>query len=74
MDKQIQPVRLPTRAVPVAREKDPKNELDVLTRDGIIAPVNCPTDWVSAFVAVRKTNGKIRLCIDPQAAEQGSET
>lgn len=66
MDKQIPPVRLPTRAVPVALEKDLKNELDALTRDGIIAPVNCPTDWVSAFVAVRKPNGKIRLCIDPK--------
>ena len=34
--------------------------------NGIIKPVQVPTDWTSAMVVVRKQNGKIRLCIDPK--------
>ena len=34
--------------------------------NGIIKPVQVPTDWTSAMVVVRKQNDKIRLCIDPK--------
>jgi len=36
-----------------------------MTVSKIIAPVQCPTDWVSSLVVVEKGN-KLRVCIDPK--------
>ena len=33
---------------------------------GILIPIDEPTDWVSQMTVVRKPNGKLHLCIDPQ--------
>ena len=33
---------------------------------GIIQKVDEPTDWISSIVYVRKSNGKLRLCLDPK--------
>ena len=43
-----------------------KEELARLTTEGVITPVTEPTAWVSAMVAVKKNNGKVRICIDPR--------
>ena len=43
-----------------------KEELDTLIRQGIIAKVDRPTDWVNSCVYVTKPNGKLRLCLDPK--------
>jgi hypothetical protein len=32
---------------------------------GLITKVSHPTDWVSTMVVARKSNGDIRICIDP---------
>ena len=37
-----------------------------MSKDKIIAPVETPTDWVSNLVVVKKTNNKLRLCLDPK--------
>ena len=44
-----------------------KLELDKLVREGILHKVDIsePIEWLNLFVCVRKTNGKIRLCLDP---------
>ncbi|KAK3706238.1 hypothetical protein QZH41_003700 [Actinostola sp. cb2023] len=36
----------------------------------ILTKVEAPTDWISAMVATKKRNGKIRLCIDPKPLNQ----
>ena len=41
-------------------------ELDKLVANKIIAPVTEPTEWISALLAVRKSNGDVRICIDPK--------
>ena len=43
-----------------------KEELARLTTEGKITPVTEPTAWVSVMVAVKKKNGKVRICIDPR--------
>ena len=40
--------------------------MDRLVEQEIISPVTYPTDWVNSFVCVTKSNGKIRLCLDPK--------
>ena len=44
-----------------------KLELDKLVKEGILHKVDIsePIEWLNWFVCVRKTNGKIRLCLDP---------
>ena len=36
-----------------------------MVEEGILTPVNGPTDWVSSMVTVVKSN-KLRICIDPK--------
>ena len=40
-------------------------ELKDLERRGMIRPVERSTHWISSMVAVRKPNGELRICIDP---------
>ena len=37
-----------------------------LESTGVIAQVNCPTDWVSSLVIAEKKNGSLKLCLDPR--------
>ena len=60
------PVVQPPRKAPVALREAVKEELARLITEGVIAPVTEPTAWVSAMVAVKKKNGKVRICIDPR--------
>ncbi len=66
IDPSVQPVQLPTRKVPLAVRDNLKKELDRLTDIGVIAPVDVPTDWISATVVTQKKDGRVRLCIDPK--------
>ena len=63
-DKSVTPVVHPPRRVPL--QKPLKYELDSLVSQGIISKVTQPTDWVNSCVCVTKSNGQIRLCLDPK--------
>ena len=54
------------RKCPIHMRDEIKSELDDMTENGIIRKVAEPTDWVSSIVYVRKSNGKLRLCLDPK--------
>ena len=43
-----------------------KMELDKLCKEGILHKVDIsePIEWLNSFVCVKKSNGKIRLCLD----------
>lgn len=43
-----------------------KKELKQMEREGIISPVSYPTSWVNNLQLVEKSNGKLRLCLDPK--------
>ncbi len=66
VDPSVPPVVHPPRRIPVSLKDKLKNELDSLVSQGIISPVTYPTDWVNSFVCVTKSNGNIRLCLDPR--------
>ena len=66
LDPNVSPVVHPPRRVPEALREPLKKELDSLVDQGIIAKVDEPTDWVNSLVCVRKSNGSLRLCLDPK--------
>ncbi len=66
IDETVKPVTLPVRKVPLAVKQPLKKEIECLVEKGVLEPVDVPTDWVSSMVVVKKSNGKIRLCIDPK--------
>ena len=66
IDRNVQPVQLPTRKVPIALREPLKHELDRFSNIGVIQKVDTPTSWISALVVTTKKNGKVRLCIDPK--------
>ena len=67
LDESVQPVRLPPRRVPLAVKDKLQAELEILSNMEIIAKVDDPTNWISSMVVTAKRNGKVRLCIDPEA-------
>ena len=65
-DKNVPPKILPCRKIPHAIHKSVKAEVDSLVANGILVPVEEPSEWVSQMAVVKKANGSIRICIDPQ--------
>ena len=36
-----------------------------MVKQGIIVPVDEPTDWVNSLVVKEKPNGSLKICLDP---------
>ena len=66
LDPSVPPVIQTPRKVPHAKHTQLKETLDKLERDGIIASVDEPTDWVHNLVITEKRNGSLRICLDPR--------
>ena len=66
VDSSVLPVVMPDRRVPIAFKTKLKEELDNMTKKGVITPVTEPTPWVSQLVVATKPNGNLRFCIDPK--------
>lgn len=66
VDETIKLVQIPPRRIPEALRKPLKEHLTELEQQGVIEKVVEATDWVSTVVVNKKSNGKIRLCLDPQ--------
>lgn len=66
VDDTVPPVKLPLRRVPVAIKLLLQQQLKSLEGLQVIETVNKPTDWVSSLLAFKKTNDKLRICIDPK--------
>ena len=64
-DPNVAPTVMPPCRLPVGVKEKLKNELDRLTQWKLISPIQEPTDWVSSMIAAKKTDGNIRLCVDP---------
>ena len=70
IDQNIIPVVTPARKIPIALLDKLKLELERMRRLDIIEPVNDPTEWVNPLIIVEKTNGKLRICLDPKHLNQ----
>ena len=62
----ITPVQILPRRIPKALKGNLKDHLAELEQQGVIEKVTQATDWVSAIVVNKKSDGKTRLCLDPQ--------
>lgn len=60
------PKAMPPRMVPQGIRGKLKKELERLEQEEIICRDNEPSEWLSPPVIVRKPDGTIRLCLDPQ--------
>ena len=59
------PLQLLPRKIPESLKQPLWDHLDELVKLNMVELVNCLTDWVSTIMVTTKTNGKIRLCLDP---------
>ncbi|PIK38375.1 hypothetical protein BSL78_24788 [Apostichopus japonicus] len=65
------PVIHAPRKIPIALRDKVKQELDrMVSIDVIISKVDYPTSWVNSMVVVQKTNGTLRICLDPRDLNQ----
>ena len=63
---EVQPIVQRPRRVPFAISKKLKEELSRLEKLNIIEKVMKPTEWVNSMVVAEKSDGSIRLCLDPR--------
>lgn len=55
------------KRIPLALLDRLRVELDQMVQDGIISPVDYPTDWVNNLQVVeRASGGRLRICLDPK--------
>ena len=66
LKEQYRPVQHPPRSVPVVIQSAHKVELNRLVKEGIITEVKEHTDWINSIVPVMKSNGSLRLCLNPK--------
>lgn len=59
------PRSVPSRRMPLKIKDKLKKTLELLTEKNIIIPIDEPADWVNNIVIVEKTDGSLRVCIDP---------
>ena len=63
-DPTVTPVAQPLRRTPFHIRKDVEHKLQQLADLDIIEDAEGPTPWVSPLVAVPKSSGEIRVCVD----------
>lgn len=66
IDENVEPIVKPPRRIPETVKAKLKEKLCILEKDGIISKVESPEGWVNNLVIVEKTDGSIRVCLDPQ--------
>ncbi|CAC5404775.1 unnamed protein product [Mytilus coruscus] len=69
VDDSSTPVVHPPRKVPVSLKGRIKTELDRMLKLGVIVRQKEPTAWVNSMATVVKSNGDVRICIDPISRE-----
>ena len=60
------PKALPARNIPIAIKSQVKTEIERQTTSGIPIPASEPTEWINQMAVVQKSNGQLRICLDPQ--------
>lgn len=63
LDENVVPRVHPHRKIPVTLRENLKTELNRMEK---VARIEEPTQWVNPIVIVEKSNGKLRICLDPR--------
>lgn len=66
LDDSIEPAQHSPRCVHVPLWELLRRTLSDLIQQGIVAPVQEPTQWISSMVLVPRKNGTLRICLDPK--------
>lgn len=66
LDENISPVVHPSRKIPFILHDQLKKQLDKMEELKVITKVSEPTDWVNSLVIAKKSNGQLRICLDPR--------
>ena len=66
LKEEAEPVVHATRKYPIHLKQDNKTELEKLESMDVITKITDPTDLVSSLVFSRKSNGQLRVCLDPK--------
>ena len=66
LKEQYRPMQYPPRSVSVAMQSAYKAELNRLVKEGITTEVKKHAEWINLIVPVMKSNGSLRLCLDPK--------
>lgn len=70
VDETVTPVVQVARRFPMSMEADVEQTIQELLEKQIIERVESSITWVSPLVPVRKSDGRIRLCVDMRAANK----
>ena len=73
LKEKYRPVQHPPRSVPVAMQSPYRAELNRLVKEGIITEVKEHAEWINLIVPVMKSNGSLRLCLDPKDLNKAIE-
>ena len=65
IDPTVKPSQNLPRRVPVATISAIQKKINQMIKEGILANVSESTDWISNMMAAKKSNGDLRICIDP---------
>ena len=64
-DPNILPIVHAQRKTPIPLKDEIKKSLEEMEALNVIRRVREPTDWVSSLTYIRKSNGELRICLDP---------
>jgi transposase InsO family protein len=65
LDSSVEPTIDGMRKIPFALRNKVKETLDHMEDIGVIEKQEGPTEWVSSMVVVEKSDGSLRICLDP---------
>ena len=71
VSKGTTPIIQPPRKYPVNIRDEIKEELNRMEDLKVITRESEPTDWVNSIAFSRKSNGKLRICLDPKDLNKG---
>ncbi len=64
------PKQFPPRKVPLALQKQARDQLGEMLRDGVIERVTEPSPWCHPMQIAHKPDGRLRICMDPRYLNQ----
>ena len=70
VDESVTPIAQAMRRIPFSRKQKVIDKLEELEALDVIEKLNGPTSWINPLVAVEKSNGDVRICLDMRQANQ----